>query len=429
MESEANASMSLEVATYASLVERALADPELASLDLGDDRSRVIDALNAQRHDALRAGAEALATVNELSEELEAIRTAVAATSSTPTKRTVSSAITKRVASVRRSREPVGEETVREPAKERIDALSHQLSSAMSRWEKLVLETGIVPLARAEINRILAEREEESYSDFLPEGEPPGLSRLYDLTFYRPSVDALRLQRLLDRTSGAAIGVGGPRGSGKTSVIRTYCDPWAGAIATIHGRKPDLRVFISAPVRYEAKDFLLHVLATVCRSVIQRLGASRQRPERFSYEPLTAKDVATAVLTTLLEYALIAASAGFGFAAVGARFLRDSRVAAFGLGCALLVGGALIGARYTARVARLLVEERRDFGRAFALAVTVLPVLAVLEAAVLLAYALAGMALPTNIWIAFLLLPRAVAVWLSRIVILRLCKAFCRRGL
>lgn len=79
------------------------------------------------------------------------------------------------------------------------------------------------------------------------------------------------MQRILLRTiagtPGASLGISGPRGVGKSSLLATLC----AANPTISGR-PAVAINTSAPVEYEARDFLLHLFATLCRQILRTEG-------------------------------------------------------------------------------------------------------------------------------------------------------------
>jgi len=76
---------------------------------------------------------------------------------------------------------------------------------------------------------------------------------------------ARRLEDLLERMPGASIGIAGPRGSGKTTLIEHFCgDPAM--------TRPGLRLKVSAPVEYFPRDFVLHLFAKLCRTVLVKAG-------------------------------------------------------------------------------------------------------------------------------------------------------------
>ncbi|HTW00019.1 MAG TPA: hypothetical protein VMF87_06930 [Streptosporangiaceae bacterium] len=125
-----------------------------------------------------------------------------------------------------------------------------------------------------------------------------GLSETYDGTYQVPTVTAAELDRLIGRLDGASIGVAGPRGSGKSTLIRGYCDDrmpaWPGPSernrsAILYEARErhlaaggDLRCMVSAPVDYAASDFVLHLFAAFCQSVIKRFDAADDSDEASS---------------------------------------------------------------------------------------------------------------------------------------------------
>ena len=66
----------------------------------------------------------------------------------------------------------------------------------------------------------------------------------------------------------AAVGVAGSRGVGKTTIVERAVANEFTAIDT----EPMLGVHTAAPVRYDARDFVLHLHACVCRSVLNFLA-------------------------------------------------------------------------------------------------------------------------------------------------------------
>ncbi|WP_326834837.1 hypothetical protein VSH64_07890 [Amycolatopsis rhabdoformis] len=78
---------------------------------------------------------------------------------------------------------------------------------------------------------------------------------------------AERLRRIIERTESGAVALAGSRGVGKTTAIEALR---YGRLTT-GGRQP-LVVLASAPANYEARDFVLHLHALLCRTVIDRTG-------------------------------------------------------------------------------------------------------------------------------------------------------------
>jgi hypothetical protein len=126
----------------------------------------------------------------------------------------------------------------------------------------------------------------------------PALSEVYDSANKIPIQIESELARLLDRLDGASIGVAGPRGAGKSTLIRGYCEKadsvadhlngigWSSFLGSglPEGSWGDLRCMVAAPTDYVARDFVLHVFATFCGTVI----SGYRRAGRFRGVFLTA---------------------------------------------------------------------------------------------------------------------------------------------
>ena len=110
----------------------------------------------------------------------------------------------------------------------------------------------------------------------------PGLSEIYDSLNRVPTQAAAELNGLLSRFEGASIGVAGARGSGKSTLIREYCEEatensdnyyedstWTSTYESAPAGTRDLRCVVAAPVDYVARDFVLHLFATFCQAVIE----------------------------------------------------------------------------------------------------------------------------------------------------------------
>jgi hypothetical protein len=165
---------------------------------------------------------------------------------------------------------------------ELIPGASPDLAAARDRLMAAISGTELLAQARTFINTGRQGRFGHAYSVT----GSPGLSEVYDSIYSVPTGIAAELDGLLGRLDGASIGVAGPRGSGKSTLIRGYCEE-AGSAALIYEElgwaslvgpelpgqaRGDLRCVVAAPVDYVARDFVLHLFAAFCRAVIGRSG-------------------------------------------------------------------------------------------------------------------------------------------------------------
>lgn len=158
------------------------------------------------------------------------------------------------------------------------------LEAARYRLMTAISETELLAQVRTFIN---GARQDRFGLDYSVSGTP-GLSEVYDSTNRIPTGVAGELEKMLRRFDGASIGIAGPRGSGKSTLVRQYCDEQPGAQNTrvrsgfdwrwlqgyylprLIGK--DLKCFVAAPVDYVARDFVLYMFAAFCRTVIGSYG-------------------------------------------------------------------------------------------------------------------------------------------------------------
>jgi hypothetical protein len=166
---------------------------------------------------------------------------------------------------------------------ELILGINPELDEARNRLMAAISQDELLAQARTVINTTRQDRFGHAYSV----AGTSGLSETFDSTFQVPTGTAAELDGLLARLDGASIGVAGPRGSGKSTLIRGYCDEpvqgnpqessWrglrAGEVAVA-----DLRCAVAAPVDYAARDFVLHLFAVFCAFLLLREPPTRQPP-------------------------------------------------------------------------------------------------------------------------------------------------------
>lgn len=139
----------------------------------------------------------------------------------------------------------------------------------LASWRRVCIEDGVLPYARRIINEHLA----LGLRTLLMVA--PGFASERETSYAVRTESVRAFVHTLRRLPTGAIGIAGPRGVGKTTLITSFAADDEPAV------RP-LRVTVSAPVQYEPRDFLLHLFATVCRAVIRerKPHASRGRALR-----------------------------------------------------------------------------------------------------------------------------------------------------
>lgn len=128
-------------------------------------------------------------------------------------------------------------------------------------WRAVLLEEGLLPVLRQLLNATLRKQQvatELSISD------APGLRNLSDLSFQVPTAAGAELVRLTERMGSGTLALCGPRGVGKTLLLRAFC---AGRFDREHPAD-DLSIIVPAPVQYDRREFMLHLYGSACRSVV-----------------------------------------------------------------------------------------------------------------------------------------------------------------
>jgi hypothetical protein len=120
---------------------------------------------------------------------------------------------------------------------------------------------------------LIAERTEASYSTRLTIDKAPGLAELAREDIDIRKARSESLQRLLGAMGGGSVGVAGPRGVGKTTLLEAFRFGSKPIRAEI--TRPPLSVFVSAPVAYNGREFVLHLFAELCEAVLASAGVSR----------------------------------------------------------------------------------------------------------------------------------------------------------
>lgn len=192
------------------------------------------------------------------------------------------------------------------------------------------------PFLRERLNQLLDEQDDLVE---LRVTTAPGLAELSEREQIVPTDATARLAQLSMAMPTGNLGVSGPRGAGKTTLLRNFCD------ATLEWRDPshgggrsDLRVLVSAPVDYDAREFILHLFGRVCETVLATARASSSIRRRDVYGERRRRSVI--VLPGLVLAVAGAAVIGWNLLARPRQLPHLTSVdLILAVGCVLLVGG------------------------------------------------------------------------------------------
>ena len=152
-------------------------------------------------------------------------------------------------------------------------APSPRLQGAEEALVGALVEKGCLPALREEINN----RIDRSYGLTLEVGDAPGLSELFDPEYEISTTATEEVATLLEELPGGSIGIAGPRGAGKTTLIRSFCRG-----TSAYRDSPGVAVMVSAPVDYDGREFVLHLFARLCQRVIDvEIAFGREAPPPY----------------------------------------------------------------------------------------------------------------------------------------------------
>ncbi|WP_406367197.1 P-loop NTPase fold protein [Streptomyces sp. NBC_01546] len=116
-------------------------------------------------------------------------------------------------------------------------------------WARDLVEAGVGPLTLRVVDALLG----EDPDGLLLTESHAGLRASYDPGFLVPGRAAEQLRHRMDQFDGGTIAVCGPRGVGKTTLLRDAADT------------AEFSVMVSAPATYAPHDFLLSLFTELCR--------------------------------------------------------------------------------------------------------------------------------------------------------------------
>ncbi|WP_158709292.1 MULTISPECIES: NACHT domain-containing protein [unclassified Streptomyces] len=162
-------------------------------------------------------------------------------------------------------------------------------------WLTAVARDGLMPLLRGSLRA----GDDTAAVPVLPTVDPSRLtgSRRSD-QFVGTSATA-EIDYHLRELDSASIGISGPRGAGKSSLMQRFCTPGPTSAAD------DLLVLVPAPTSYDPREFLVHLFAEVCRAITGEAPGADGRPGPVPGRRTALLHRAGAALTTLAGLALV----------------------------------------------------------------------------------------------------------------------------
>jgi hypothetical protein len=157
------------------------------------------------------------------------------------------------------------------------------LAAVRGKWIDGLRDRALLPFVLQTLNDLT--RDPVLYATCLDPGVPPRLVERSEPRRLVASEAMDRIRTITESMREGSLGVSGPRGAGKTTVVRYFCDdtyhavaaPHAGAIGAIPAQdEPELRLVISAPVDYQPRDFILHLFISLAETMLD--GALAQQP-------------------------------------------------------------------------------------------------------------------------------------------------------
>jgi hypothetical protein len=208
----------------------------------------------------------AQATLNNARVALRAAQTEPATAAPEPPDIPLYARIFNRMRPSRRAQE---RETVQDsPQSEQVKALQTRLekeestaeaalSIALDSQRNALLNGAILPFIRTLITNNLR----PSYSTEMRVSYSPGLSEVFDQRYEISTCAGENLNAILSVIQGGSIGLAGPRGSGKTTLIESVGN------GRMESLSDPVSLKVSAPVEYEPRDFVLHLFAKLCETL------------------------------------------------------------------------------------------------------------------------------------------------------------------
>lgn len=138
-------------------------------------------------------------------------------------------------------------------------------ANTLEQW-RTAARLAVEPAVGRLINRLAA----PSYDVLLTVRDDSGLATMASTDLAVETAATDRFRRVLGGMRAGAIGVAGPRGVGKTTLLEAHREG-----RLLPAGREHLLIRVDAPIGYEGRDFALHVYATTCQAVLDYKGGAR----------------------------------------------------------------------------------------------------------------------------------------------------------
>lgn len=142
--------------------------------------------------------------------------------------------------------------------------IQFEISDVRDRWADSCVESVIMPQMVLAINTLLGEDKDR----LLVEQDSEGLRRLQDPSLTVSTSSEGRIASILAQIDGGSIAVAGPRGAGKSTILRKFSSPAEDSIDEV----AEISVYLAAPAEYVPRDFLSELFQRLCEAYLKYAG-------------------------------------------------------------------------------------------------------------------------------------------------------------
>lgn len=136
---------------------------------------------------------------------------------------------------------------------------------------RMAIEPAVSTVIAAHIGEYLDQVAPPAFRLDLPETDTAGYSEVHNHEFEIITDSRRYVRGLIEKMNGGSIGIAGPRGCGKTTLLRSFCQE-----GTVNARK--LSLFATAPVQYDPREFLLQLFTQLCSRVTSKETRKDEQP-------------------------------------------------------------------------------------------------------------------------------------------------------